>query len=72
MAGERIRLDNATGREESAWLLSCAWSFATTYLDRPTGPRHGCVYGLGERRRAFAYWTKGRTVVVRLLPEVSP
>jgi len=64
---ERIHLHLPVGATDTQWArsLDVARTFASTYVGRPTGPRHGTVYAYDDGERYSAWWTATRAVSVR-------
>ena len=74
MASETIHIrfsDKVDGsRELAAAAAGLAFDFATSYHDRPCGPRHGCGYQHAHHIWT-AWWTMSRAVVIRCERKVS-
>ena len=68
---EHIHIECPVGTSANVWrvCLQVGRTFATEYIDKRPGQRHGTVYtwgAAGSEREAACWWTKAGTVRVRL------
>ena len=70
---ERIHLHLPVGATGAQWsrALEVARTFASAYLDKPTGPRHGTCYRYDDGEAYSVWWTPTRAVSVWWQPSVD-
>lgn len=71
---ERIHIDMPVGTTGHLWAraMDCARLFATAYLDKPTGRRHGTEYVYDDGMAVAAWWTSTRAVSVLMVRGPRP